>query len=128
MAQTCLGRGVVRGFTHQTTLQVEPKGMSKPLVMTLVLGTMFFWTTREMRADAPQDPGSLSLWCTLVQHCAAACSTRVVVQLQNLVTVCLAQVVAKENTSTHQPCTVTFLASNMEQTLDGESAQRQTFA
>ena len=45
VAQTCL--------TQQSTVQVEPKGMAKPNLMTLVLGTRFFWTTREMRADAP---------------------------------------------------------------------------
>ena len=37
--------------------------------------------------------------------------TVVAVHFQNLVTVCLAQVGTKENTSTHQPCTVTLVAS-----------------
>ena len=53
MAQKCLGRGRERGYTYHSTVQVEPKGMSITSVVTLVLSSRSFWTTREMRAGAP---------------------------------------------------------------------------
>ena len=43
----------------------------------------------------------LSLQRTIKWRCAVACGTHGVVQLQNLVTVCLARVVAKEKTHPH---------------------------
>ena len=71
--------------------------MSKPQVTTLVLGTrVLLDNTRDWGRRTERHHLSLSLQCTVTESCHC---------------VCLALVIAKENTSTHQPCTVTLAAS-----------------